>query len=272
MASRNSNTGWGRRAPLSRQNHPTLLPGGRRGGADEARTRRASPGVNLRRALRVGAWNVLTLADDHRLPQLSDELRKLRVDVVGLSEVRRPGSGEISSGGFTYYWSGSSDGTHRRGVAIGISSRLQPSVVGVTPVDERIMLVRLKHTLGFMSLVAVYAPTEMSDLEEKEMFYAKLDSVVDQCPSRDTLIVLGDFNAVTGTERAGYEICVGPHGSGTRNVNSSLLLNFARSRRLRIGGSWFQRREPRRWTWYSNTGGVAKEIDHILVSTRWRIL
>ena len=24
--------------------------------------------------------------------------------------------------------------------------------------------------------------------------------------------------------------------------------------------------------WYSNAGGVAKEIDHILVSTRWRIL
>ena len=40
--------------------------------------------------------------------------------------------------------------------------------------------------------------------EEKEMFYAKLDSVLDQCPRRDALIVLGDFNAVTGTERAGY--------------------------------------------------------------------
>ena len=272
MASRNSIPGWGRRAPRPHQNHPTPLPGGRRGGADEARTRRARPGVNLRRALRVGAWNILSLSDDHRLPHLSDELRKLRVDIVGLSETRRPGSGEISSGGYTYYWSGCSNGARLKGVTIGISSRLQSSVVGVTPVDERIMLVRLKHTLGFMSLIAVYAPTEMSEFEEKEMFYAKLDSVVDQCPSRDTLVVLGDFNAVTGTERAGYELCVGPHGSGTRNANSSLLLDFAKSRRLRIGGSWYQRREPRRWTWYSNAGGVAKEIDHILVSTRWRIL
>ncbi|KAG0712637.1 Adapter molecule Crk [Chionoecetes opilio] len=32
------------------------------------------------------------------------------------------------------------------------------------------------------------------------------------------------------------------------------------------------RPELHRWTWYSNAGGVAKEIDHILVSTRWRIL
>ena len=33
---------------------------------------------------------------------------------------------------------------------------------------------------------------------EEKMFCAKLDSVLDQCPRRDTLIVLGDFNAVTG--------------------------------------------------------------------------
>ena len=52
------------------------------------------------------------------------------------------------------------------------------------------------------------------------MFYTKLDSVLDQCPRRDTLIVLGDFNVVTGTERAGYKLCVGPHGSGTTNINS----------------------------------------------------
>ncbi|KAG0715745.1 hypothetical protein GWK47_000119 [Chionoecetes opilio] len=32
------------------------------------------------------------------------------------------------------------------------------------------------------------------------------------------------------------------------------------------------RPELHRWTWYSNAGGKAKEIDHILISTRWRIL
>ena len=104
------------------------------------------------------------------------------------------------------------------------------------------------------------------------MFYAKLESVLDQCPSGDTLLVLGDFNAVTGTLRDGYEACVGPYGSGTRNVNSSLFLDFAKSRKLRIAGSWYQRPEVHRWTWYPNTGGAPKEIDHILISTRWRLL
>lgn len=88
-----------------------------------------------------------------------------------------------------------------------------------------------------MSLVAAYASSEMCETKEKEMFYAKLRFALDQCPSLDTLNVLGDSNALTGTERAGYELCVSPHGSGIRNSNSSFLLNFAKSKRLKIAGS-----------------------------------
>ena len=85
----------------------------------------------------MGSWNILSLSENHRLPHLSDELSRLRVDKV--SETRRPGNGKTSSKGFTYYWSGMSSGHRVKGVAIGVSSRLQPSVVEVIPVDERIM-------------------------------------------------------------------------------------------------------------------------------------
>ena len=40
-------------------------------------------------------------------------------------------------------------------------------------------------------MVFVYALTEASDLTVKETFYATLESVVDLCPRRDTLLVLG---------------------------------------------------------------------------------
>ena len=115
-----------------------------------------------------------------------------------------------------------------KGIAIEVSNRLQPSLIEVFfPVDKRVIRLRLSHTWGFMSHVAVYALTEMSGTDEKEMFYTILDFVLDQCPGRDdTLIVLGDFNAVTCIERAGYKICVGFHGFGGRNTNSSFLLNF----------------------------------------------
>lgn len=140
------------------------------------------------------------------------------VDIIGLSERTRPCNGEISSGCYAYYRSGLSDDARLKGVAISISDRLQSSVVGVAPVDERMMLARVKHTVRLISFIAVHVPTEMCELEEKEILYAILDSIVDQCPPRDTLVVLGDFNTVAGTERDDYELYIGPLGSGTRNV------------------------------------------------------
>ena len=83
-------------------------------------------------------------------------------------------------------------------------------IIEVAPVNERIMRRRIRHSLGVISLVSVYAPTEVRDLTVKGALYAALESVVDQCPRRDTLLVLGDFNASIGTDRDGYETCVGP--------------------------------------------------------------
>ena len=115
--------------------------------------------------------------------------------------------------GYTYYWSGRSDGYHAQGVAAAVSNKLALKIIEVTPVNERIMRLRICHSLGVVSLVSVYALTEASDLTMKDAFHATLESVVDQCPRRDTFLILGDFNASTGTDRDGYETCVCPHGS-----------------------------------------------------------
>ena len=88
-------------------------------------------------------------------------------------------------------------------------------IIEVTPVNERIMRRRICLSLGIISLVSVYAPMEASDLTMKDAFYAAFVSVVDQCSRQDTLLVLGDFNASTGTDRDGYETCISPYGSGT---------------------------------------------------------
>ena len=121
-------------------------------------------------------------------------------------------------------------------------------IIEVTPVNERIMRQRIHHSLGVISLVSLFAPTEASDLTVKDAFYATLESVVDQCPGRDTLLVLGDFNALIGTDRDGYETCVGPHESRTMNQNSTKFLDFARSYGLRVAGSWLQCSQAHRWT------------------------
>ena len=156
----------------------------------------------------MGAWNVLSLREDDHLSLLSSELKRLDIGIAALSEVRRPDCGEIMAGGYTYYWSGRSDGYHTQGVPVAVSNKLTPIIIiEETPVIKRIMRLRIHHSLGVISLVSVYTPTEVNDLTVKDVFYVTLESVVDQCPRRDALLVLGDFNASTGTDRDGYETC-----------------------------------------------------------------
>ena len=124
---------------------------------------------------------------------------------------------------------------------MGVAQRLVPIITEVTPVNDRIMKLRLGHTLGIISLVSPYAPTELREFSEQEAFYAKLQVVVESSPKGDTLIVLSAFIATTGTDGDRYESGVRAHGSGTSDGSSSMLLDFAKSRELRIAGSWLQR-------------------------------
>ena len=196
----------------------------------------------------MGALKVLSRREDNHLSLLSSELKRLDIGIAALSEVRRPDCSEIMVGGYTYYWSGRSDGYHDQGVAVAVSNKLNPMIIEITLVNDNFMRLRIRHSLDVISLVSGYAPTETSDLTMKDAFYATLESVVDHCLRRDTLLVLEDFNASTGTDMDGNETCVGPHGSGTVNQNSTKFLDFARSHGLRVAGSWFQRPQAHRWT------------------------
>ena len=66
------------------------------------------------------------------------------------------------------------------------------------------------------------------------------------------------------------DIILGPFGSGAANDNSDRMLSFRRRHRLLISGLWFRRKDIHQYSWYSNDGNTRKEINHILVETRWK--
>ena len=91
-----------------------------------------------------------------------------------------------------------------------MSNKLTPMIIEVKPVNKRILRRRICPSFGVVTLVSVYAATEASDLTMKDAFYATLESVVGRCPRRESLLILGDFNASTGTDKVGYETCSSP--------------------------------------------------------------
>ena len=91
-------------------------------------------------------------------------------------------------------------------------------------------------------------------------------------PQGYTLIALGDFNETTGTDKDGYESCVGRHGSGSKDESYSMLLAFVKCLRLKKDGSWYQRLDLKRSTWYSNGRDARKRIDHVLLGSLWEFV
>ena len=99
----------------------------------------------------MGAWNILSLREDDHLSLFSSELKRLHIGIAALSEVRRLDYGEIMAGGYTYYWSGRSDGYHTQGAAVAVFNKLTTMIIEVTPVNERNMRLRMRRSLGVIS-------------------------------------------------------------------------------------------------------------------------
>ena len=226
-----------------------------------------------KKLFRVGTWNIRTLLETGAATVLVAELEKVKINRMALQEVRWPGIGEILCGSYTILWSGPTAGTPRSaGVALALDQSAVASMTSWHPISERLLTARFKHNFGYLSLIAAYAPTNEACDFDKDTFYQQIEQTMRTIHQSDLIICLGDFNAVTGTSRLNMEYVIGPYGSGTPNDNTERLLNFCLGAGLRVGGSWFMRKDIHRYTWFSNDGITVKEIDHILVNTKWTAL
>jgi len=209
--------------------------------------------------LRVCTLHTRTLNFTGAATLLDQELQKWNIQLAGL-QVRWLGSGETVVGDATFVWSGREDNRHQEGVALAVHRKAMSACVSRTPINERLLCARFKHSCGHLSVVVAYVPTESTNTADKDQFYAQLDAAIADCRKNDLTVVLGDFNAVTGTNRLQGDTVLGPWGSGFPNENSDLFFSFCRGNNLSIDGSWLQRKDIHRFSW------TQKEIDHVLSS------
>ena len=113
--------------------------------------------------------------------------------------------------------------------------------------DEGIVVARLLIEGRWITYISVYAPTDDFSQEIKDVFYEKLQSVVDKTPRGEKLVILGDLNARVGNNNDGWKEVLGTHGDVTRNGNGKRLLEFCMAND--IMNSWFQHKEIHKYTW-----------------------
>jgi len=101
---------------------------------------------------------------------------------------------------------------HFRVVSLVIAPHVAKSLTSWAAILDRILTTRFKHRHGDLTIVAVYAPTEDASDAEKDEFYSFLETISASVGPHDLLIIAGDLNAVSGTDRTGFEQVGGSHG------------------------------------------------------------
>ena len=132
---------------------------------------------------------------------------------------------------------------HTKGVGIIISKKIEKSKKGYWTVSDREILMELAAKPFDISIIQVYAPTEI------ESFYEQLDATMKQVKSNEILIIIGRHECENWTR--GIRRHSGELGLGKRNERGDQLVEFAEKNNMCIMNTWFSQPPRKLYTWIS---------------------
>ncbi|CAH8471399.1 unnamed protein product [Schistosoma rodhaini] len=231
--------------------------------------------LTTRATIFIGTWNVRTMWETGRVFQISAEMRKYNLEVLGISETHwtQVGQQRLSSGELLLYSGHEEENApHTQGVALMLSRKAQNALIGWESHGPRIIKAsfRTKREGITMNIIQCYAPTNDYDEDAKNQFYDRLQSIFEKCPTKDLTILMGDFNAKVGKDNTGYEDVMGQYGLGGRNENGERFANLCAFNKLVIGGTIFPHKNIHKATWISPDHTTQNQIDHVCINKKFR--
>lgn len=222
----------------------------------------ASNGITKKqKTMRVATWNVRSLGVCGKLENVKLEMMRLNVNVLGMSEIKWKNEGDFWSGDHRIIFSG--DNASTTGVGVVLDRKWGRRVKSYMLFSDRIMLIKLEVEGEHLAIMQTYMPTSGYSEEELEVVYEQIEEVLSYVKENETLIILGDWNAVVG-EGSDEEV-IGRYGLGNRNEWGQRLIDFCVERNLVIANTLFQQPLRRRYTWIQ-PGDVARyQIDYIIL-------
>ena len=227
---------------------------------------RHSASVRNRNIMRIGTWNVRTLYQKGKLDNVVQEMNRMRINILGISETRWTGSGEFTVEKHKMIYSGGI--RHERGVGVLLDPFTANCVLGFWAVSDRVLLVKLQGKPFNMAIIVVYAPTAESTEEDIDIFYEQLETAKSQCKSNEIVIAMGDMNAKVGRGR--YGRTVGSYGIGDRNERGTRWIEWCEAKGMVIVNTWFKEHPRRIYTWKSPGDRARNQIDYITINERFK--
>lgn len=244
--------------------------------AEGAKNTRDRPGYHSRRPnctrlLHLTSYNIRTLSTDDKLTELENELKTIKWDILGLSEIRRRGEEQqILKSGHLFHYRGE-EHTSSGGIGMIVHKKHIPKITKIETISTRVILLILKLNSRYsLKVIQVYAPTTGHTDEEVEKFYEEVTEALQRTRTHYT-ILMGDFNAKLGFKQDQAETALGKYGYGVRNARGDMLLNFLHHQGMFQMNSFFKKKPQNKWTWISPDGIVKNEIDFIITDRKYTI-
>ena len=126
-----------------------------------------------------------------KLEVVKQEMARVNVDILGISELKWTGMGEFNSDDH-YVYSCGQESLRRNGVAIIVNKTVQNAVLGCNLKNDRMISVRFQGKPLNIKVIQVYAPTNNTEEAEVERFYEDLPDLLELTPTKDVLFIIGD--------------------------------------------------------------------------------
>ena len=171
-----------------------------------------------------------------KLEVVKQEMARVNVDILGISELKWTGMGEFNSDDHYVYYCGQ-ESLRRNGVAIRVNKRVQNAVLGCNLKNDRMISVHFQGKPFNITIIQVYAPTSNAEEAEVEQFYEDLQDLLELTPKKDVLFITGDWNVKVGSQE--IPGVTGKFGLGVQNKAGQRLTEFCQDNALVIANTLF---------------------------------
>jgi exonuclease III len=188
---------------------------------------------------------------------LIEDCNNYNIQILAISETHLKGNGlkEYTTKNkynqrttYSFFYNGNENHTHH-GVGLIIEKHLKPSF---NHISNRICTATMSYDNRKLVVIAGYAPTlntSEKNPAEREAFYDELNCAIKSIAKRNICIVLGDFNAKTGSSWTDFPDNMGRYGKGHTNENGLALLEFLSKNNLILTNTLFPHKLSHRTTW-----------------------
>ena len=119
-----------------------------------------------------------------KLEVVKQEMARVNIDILGISEHKWTGMGEFNLDDHYIYYCGQ-ESLRRNGVAVMVNKRVQNAVLGCSLKNDRMISVHFQDKPFNIMVIQVYAPTSNAEEAEVERFYEDLQELLELKPPQN---------------------------------------------------------------------------------------